>query len=57
MGTISLSNQCPFEADTAHLVRGHDLTDSEVSAFQTSEISPPGKRDRGERESALILDE
>ena len=56
LGTPSpLSNQCPFEADTAHLVRGHDLTDSEVSAFQTSGMSsiPWGERERErERERA-----
>ena len=43
---ITLGNQCPFEEDTAHLVRSHGLTDSEVPAFQTSGMSsvPPGDR-------------
>ena len=40
MGTRSpLSDQCPFEADTAHLAQGHDLNDSEVPAFQTIGMS------------------
>lgn len=50
MGATSLGNQCLFEADIAHLVRGHDLSDSEVSAFQDSEnLSPRREREEKER--------
>lgn len=55
MGTPSLSNQCPFEADTARLVRGHDLTDSEVSP-NLRNVSPRRERQKRERERAQIYD-
>lgn len=44
---LLLSNQCAFEPDTAHLARGHNLTDLEVPALHCSGMSsiPPGGTD------------